>query len=76
MKFAKRLAAALKLPSKSFDCGGVCHGTMTSWYNHRFAGGALTVEYAAPVRDRLRTTAPRQLLGVLGGWRGDPVATG
>lgn len=75
--FAKRLAAALKLPSKTFDCGGVCHGTMTGWFNHRFAGSAVTVEYDAhPSRARLRTKAPGQLLGVLGGWRGDPVATG
>ncbi|MCA8953272.1 MAG: succinylglutamate desuccinylase/aspartoacylase family protein, partial [Planctomycetes bacterium] len=33
-KFAKRVARALKLPAKSFDCGSVCHGTMTQWYNH------------------------------------------
>ena len=29
----------------TLDCGGVCHGTMTGWYNHRFGGFALTVEY-------------------------------
>jgi len=40
-RFAKRLARALRLPTKTFDCGGVCHGTMTGWYNHRFAGSAV-----------------------------------
>ncbi|MCB0909689.1 MAG: DUF2817 domain-containing protein [Nocardioidaceae bacterium] len=75
--FARRLARALKLPSKAFVCGGVCHGTMTGWYNHRFAGSAVTVEYDAhPPGVRLRKKAPRQLLRVLGGWRGDPVASG
>ncbi|HEY3016989.1 MAG TPA: M14 family zinc carboxypeptidase [Nocardioides sp.] len=68
--FARRLAHNLELPLKDFDCGGVCHGTMTGWYNHRFAGGAVTVEYGAhPGRHRMRVTAPRQLLRALGGWR-------
>ena len=26
--------ASCDLPAKRFDCGGVCHGTMTMWYNH------------------------------------------
>ncbi|MFN8194396.1 MAG: M14 family zinc carboxypeptidase [Nocardioidaceae bacterium] len=69
-RFAKKLARALKLPTKTFDCGGVCHGTMTGWYNHRFAGSAVTVEYGArPPARRLKVTAPRQLLKVLGATR-------
>lgn len=69
--FARRLARALKLPSKRFDCGGVCHGTMTGWYNHRFEGSAVTVEYQArPPKARLRVRAPRQLIRFLGGSRG------
>ena len=73
-RFARRVANALKLPAKSFDCGGVCHGTMTQWYNHKFSGVALTVEYGAkPGRKRMRVTAPRQVVKVLGGWRGDVV---
>lgn len=69
-RFAKRLARALRLPTKTFDCGGVCHGTMTGWYNHRFAGSAVTAEYGAhPAAHRLRVSAPRQLLKVLGGTR-------
>lgn len=70
-RFARRVARALHLPAKAFTCGGVCHGTMTMWYNHKFAGAAVTVEYQAhPGRKRMRVTAPRQVLRVLGGWRG------
>ncbi len=64
--FARRLAAELNLPRKAFTCGGVCHGTMTMWFNRRFAGAAVTVEYGArPSRERLRRHAPRQLLRAL-----------
>jgi murein peptide amidase A len=68
--FARRLARNLHLPLKRFACGGVCHGTMTMWYNHNFAGAAITVEYGAhPSRHRMRVRAPRQLLRALGGTR-------
>jgi len=68
--FARRVADVLNLPAKTFDCGGVCHGTMTSWYNHRFKGAALTVEYGShPSRKRMRTTAPQQVLKVFGARR-------
>ncbi len=64
--FARRLARALRLPRTSLDCGGLCHGTMTMWFNHRFDGSALTVEYGArPSRHRMAVRAPRQLLDVL-----------
>ncbi|HEV2797633.1 MAG TPA: M14 family zinc carboxypeptidase [Nocardioides sp.] len=64
--FARRLARALRLPRTSLDCGGLCHGTMTMWFNHRFDGSALTVEYGArPSRHRMAVQAPRQLLDVL-----------
>jgi predicted deacylase len=70
--FARRVARHLHLKAKVFSCGGVCHGTMTGWYNHNFAGSALTVEYGAhPSRRLMRQTAPRQVLDVFGGWRGD-----
>jgi protein MpaA len=43
---------------------------MTSWYNARFAGAALTIEYGArPPRHRMVVEAPRQLLGALGARR-------
>ncbi|WP_253943079.1 M14 family zinc carboxypeptidase [Nocardioides sp. zg-1308] len=68
--FARRLARALRLPRTSLDCGGLCHGTMTMWFNHRFRGAALTVEYGTrPSRHRMAVQAPRQLLGVLGAHR-------
>lgn len=64
--FARRLGRALRLPRTSLDCGGLCHGTMTMWFNRRFGGSALTVEYGArPSRRRMYLDAPRQLLGVL-----------
>jgi murein peptide amidase A len=70
-KFARRLGRALRLPRTSLNCGGVCHGTMTSWYNANFKGAALTVEYGAhPSRHRTGVQAPRALLRVLGGRRG------
>ena len=72
-KFARRVARRLDLPAKTFDCGGVCHGTMTGWYNDRFKGSALTVEYGAqPSRRTMRVKAPRQVLSIWGAWRGDP----
>jgi len=59
------VARTLRLPRKTFSCGGVCHGTMTQWYNHRFEGAALTVEYGRdPARRTMRVTAPRRVLQV------------
>lgn len=63
--FANRLSRELGLPRSRFTCGGACHGTMTSWFNHHFHGAAVTVEYgAAPSRHRLVHEAPGQLLRV------------
>lgn len=65
-RFARRLARGLRLPRTRLDCGGLCHGTMTMWFNHRFRGAALTVEYGhRPSAHRMRVQAPRQLLRVL-----------
>ncbi|WP_193604473.1 M14 family zinc carboxypeptidase [Nocardioides dongkuii] len=70
-RFARRVARVLDLPTKTFDCGGVCHGTMTGWFNHRFRGDALTVEYGArPGRRLMRRVAPERVLRVFGAWRG------
>ena len=69
-RFAARLADRLRLPRKALVCGGVCHGTFTEWFNHRFDGVAVTVEYGRhPSRHRMRVTAPRQLIAALGGHR-------
>lgn len=70
-RFAHRVADVLRLPKKTFDCGGVCHGTMTGWYNHRFRGNALTVEYGAnPGRRLMRRVAPDRVLRIFHAWRG------
>ncbi|MGZ4459318.1 MAG: M14 family zinc carboxypeptidase [Nocardioidaceae bacterium] len=69
-QFAIRLATHLHLPRKRLVCGGVCHGTFTEWYMHKYAGRAVTVEYGDhPSRHRMRVTAPRQLLATLGAHR-------
>jgi len=66
--FARRVARTLGLPTQILDCGGVCHGTMTGWFNHAFRGSALTVEYGVhPSRHRMRVEAPRQVVDLLGG---------
>ena len=70
-RFSRRVADKLNLPRKSFTCGGVCHGTMTGWFNHRFRGAALTVEYGAhPPRRLMRKIAPGQVLSIWGAKRG------
>jgi len=62
-RFSRDVAAHLRLPRRSLTCGGVCHGTMTGWFNHRFDGAALTVEYGPrPPRKRMAEAAPRQVL--------------
>ena len=63
-RFARRVADKLNLPAKTLDCGSVCHGTMTMWFNHRFRGVALTVEYGAHPKRRHRRTVPRQVLSI------------
>ncbi|WP_121254950.1 M14 family zinc carboxypeptidase [Nocardioides ferulae] len=70
-RFSRRVARALDLPRKRFDCGGVCHGTMTSWFNATFKGAAVTVEYGyRPSIRTLRRQAPRRLLRLFGAFHG------
>jgi protein MpaA len=58
MTLVHRLARALDLPVRSFDCGGGCHGTLTDWHNARLPGRAVTVELARTASDwRVRHTA-------------------
>jgi protein MpaA len=69
-RFARKVARTLQLPKKTFTCGGVCHGTMTSWYNHKFSGAALTVEYGADPSSRMmRVVAPSRVLKIFGALR-------
>jgi predicted deacylase len=65
--FSRHVARTLHLPATTLDCGGVCHGTMTGWFNHNFRGFALTVEYGAhPPRRLMEAVAPRQVLRIFG----------
>ncbi|QIG44232.1 murein peptide amidase A [Nocardioides anomalus] len=66
--FSRLVARTLRLPATRLDCGGVCHGTMTGWFNHTFPDAfALTVEYGArPPRTTMRVDAPRQVLRIFG----------
>jgi murein peptide amidase A len=68
--FLRRLARGLGLPRKSFNCSGVCHGTMTQWYNAHHEGTAVTVEFGAhPGHYYLRHRGVRgTVLAVLGHW--------
>jgi hypothetical protein len=46
-RLMNRLAENLNLPKKPFRCGGVCHGTMTGWFNFHHSGACITVEFGA-----------------------------
>jgi protein MpaA len=68
--FVQRLHRGLGLPVKSFNCTGVCHGTMTEWFNHSFPGVAVTVEYGRGVSVRQATrSGPAGLLRAVGATR-------
>jgi murein peptide amidase A len=72
-RFSRRVARALDLPMTKLDCGSSCHGTMTMWFNHRFRGFALTVEYGASPAARTLRVAPDRILKLFGAWRGGVV---
>jgi murein peptide amidase A len=66
----RRLHSGLHLPIKSFNCDGVCHGTMTEWYNAHFKGVAVTVEYGQGVSKKVATSiGPRGILRAVGARR-------
>jgi murein peptide amidase A len=68
--FVQRLHRGLRLPVKSFNCSGVCHGTMTEWFNASFPGVAVTVEYGSGVsRKQATRTGPTGLLRAIGAQR-------
>jgi protein MpaA len=68
--FVRRLHRGLRLPVKSFNCSSVCHGTMTEWFNARFRGVAVTVEYGRGLSRRQATrTGPTGLLRAVGATR-------
>jgi protein MpaA len=65
----RRLATNLNLPTKPLTCeSGVCHGTMTGWFNFYQAGAGITVEFGpSPPRsyltNRAATGTVRSVLG-------------
>ncbi len=66
----RRLHRGLHLPVRSFNCSGVCHGTMTEWFNASFRGVAVTVEYGRGVsRRQARGSGPQGLLRAVGARR-------
>jgi protein MpaA len=68
--FANLLSVNLGLPLKEFRCNGVCHGTMTQWFNKRLPGAALTVEYGKPMTwQQKNVTGPTGLLTSIGATR-------
>ncbi len=68
--FQRALARGLRLRLRSFNCSGVCHGTMTTWFNATHEGTAITVEYGHRLsRRQANRTGPRGVLRALGGWR-------
>jgi hypothetical protein len=71
--FQRRLSSGLGLPVRAFNCSGHCYGTMTSWYNHRHAGTAITVEFGYhPSRSWLRGAGARATVhAVLGQYLSD-----
>ncbi len=65
---ARRLSRQMRLPIRDFDCGGVCHGTLTQWFNANHKGACVTVEFGANPSSRyLAIGAPRGLVRAVGG---------
>jgi predicted deacylase len=67
--FQARLAHGLRLPLKAINCDRGCPGPMTVWFNARFPGVALTVEYGRRMTARQLRTAPAALLHAVGAAR-------
>lgn len=68
--FQRKLAKSLKLRLRAFNCSGICHGTMTTWFNQTHPGTAITVEYGHRMtRKQVLRTGPNGVLRAVGGWR-------
>ena len=63
--FERRLSRGLGLPRKAFNCDGVCHGTLTDWFNHNFPGIAITVEYGHHISASRVRSGARGLLAAV-----------
>ncbi len=62
-RLARRLSENMRIPIRDFDCGGVCHGTLTQWFNKNHKGACVTVEFGHNPSSRyLHVGAPRGLV--------------
>jgi predicted deacylase len=62
-RLARRLSENMHIPIRSFDCGGVCHGTLTQWFNRNHHGACVTVEFgSSPSPQYLRVGAARGIV--------------
>ncbi len=69
-RFSRRVARNMRIPIGNVDCGGVCHGTMTQWFNKRTRGASITVELAAhPSEHYVTKVGPNGLLRAVYGER-------
>lgn len=69
-RFSRRVARNMRIPIGNVDCGGVCHGTMTQWFNRRTRGASITVELAAhPSEHYVTKVGPNGLLRAVYGDR-------
>lgn len=64
MRTVRALARGMRLPVRSYACTGVCHGSFTSWVNHRTDSLAVTVEFGRRVSDWRVRLAARTVLKV------------
>lgn len=55
------LARAFGMSIKSFDCSGVCRGTLSGWFNAQFSGSAVTIELPATLSSRRAARLARAL---------------
>jgi protein MpaA len=51
MDTVRAIARGMRLPVDEFACTGVCHGSFTSWVNHRTESLAVTVEFGESAPD-------------------------
>jgi protein MpaA len=64
MPLVRALSRETGLPIRSFDCGGVCRGTLTGWHNKRTPGRAVTVEFGRSVPAKQVRRVARAVLRV------------
>jgi len=64
MATVRAIARGMRLPIDDFACTGVCHGSFTSWVNHRTESLAVTVEFGQSAPDWRIARAARTVVEV------------